>query len=108
MNKLILGVIVSLLVGTGIGYVLGSGSGDMGMNKKDAEASIAMMKDQAAAIQKMSAMMNDAGVSLEGWSTKYGDSGMMMMSKDMKAVSQKYMKETENANTGSMKGMMGN
>lgn len=108
MNKLILGVIVSLLVGTGVGYILGSGSGDMGMNKKDAEASIAMMKDQAAAIQKMSVMMKDASVSLEGWSAKYGDSGMMMMSKDMQVISQKYMKGTENANTGSMKGMMGN
>lgn len=106
MNKLILGVLVSLVIGTGVGYTLGNNSSDVGMNKKDAQASIAMMKDQTATIEKMATMMKNAGVSLEKWSTKYSDNDMVMMSKDMQAVSQKYMKAADT--TGSMGKMMGN
>lgn len=106
MNKLIIGVIVSLVIGTGIGYALGNSSSDVGMSKKDADASIVMMKEQAATIQKMATMMRDAGVSLETWSTKYNDQSMVMMGKDMQTVSLKYMKAT--STTGTMNKMMGN
>ena len=108
MNKIILSVIVSLVIGGGVGYMIGQGGSDVGMNTKDAQASIAMMKDQTVTIQKMSAMMKDAGVSLEGWSTQYKDNDMMMKAKDMQTVAEKYMKTTNTTTGTGMNKMMGN
>ena len=108
MNKIILSVIVSLIIGGGAGYMVGQGSSDVGMNSKDAQASVAMMKEQSATIATMSKMMKDAGTSLEGWSAQYKDNDMMMKAKDMQTVADKYMKTTNTTTGTGMNKMMGN
>ena len=110
MKNTIIAIVVTFIIAGGIGYSVGMNAEGMDTNPKDAEDSIAMMKEQAASIEKMGEMMKTSGVMMQELGAKYKDDMMMSKGKDLEAVGGKYLQDNTSATKSSdmMEEVMGN
>ncbi|MEK7192602.1 MAG: hypothetical protein AAB682_00505 [Patescibacteria group bacterium] len=93
MKTTITAIVLSLIVGGGIGYYSGKGSDQNADQTKKLQDSIVMMKEQSSNIKTMAEMMKSNGLSLQESGSKYKDEGMMSMGKDMEMLGSRYMTE---------------
>lgn len=109
MKTTIIGIVIALIIGGGIGYSAGKGMNNKGVQTKELQDSVAMMKEQSANIQKMAELMKSSGMVMQEMGMTYKDDGAVSGGKDLEMMGDKYMKENAKASTGSgaMKSMMG-
>lgn len=92
-----IGMIIALIIGGAIGYVSAKPAGDTATQDKKLAEAVTMMKDQSVAIKVMSEMMKSDSMMMQDLGAKYKDESMMSMGKDMKMMSEKYMKVDSSA-----------
>jgi hypothetical protein len=109
-NTLIVSIVISLVVGSGIGYSLGKGMSGSGSQTKELQDSIVMMKEQSSSIQKMAEIMKSSGILMQEMGVNYKNDDAVSKGKDMEMMGAKYIKEnvTKTESSGTMKNMMGN
>ncbi|MFA5933831.1 MAG: hypothetical protein WC795_01230 [Candidatus Paceibacterota bacterium] len=92
-TTLVIGIIIALIIGSGIGFSLGKGSSKNTSDEKKLQDSISMMKEQSLSIQKMGEMMISSGVIMQEAGMKYKDDEIIANGKDLEAIGNKYIKE---------------
>ena len=109
-TTLIIGIVISLIIGGGIGYASGKGTNNNSAQPKELEDSVTMMKEQSAAIQKMAEMMKTGGALMQELGMKYKNDEATVEGKDLEMFGEKYLKDTTttSGSSDSMKQMMGN
>lgn len=109
-TTLVIGIVISLVIGGSIGYFSGKGANDNSDQTKKLQDSVTMMKEQSSSIQKMAEMMKSSGLIMQEMGTKYKDDEAISEGKDLQMIGEKYMGENQKAteNDGTMKNLMGN
>lgn len=107
-TTLIISIVVSLAIGSGIGYFFGRGANDNSVQDKELRDSIVMMKEQSLNIQKMGEMMKSGGMMMQEMGMKHKNDEAVVRGKDMEMMGKKYMEEDIKASEDgeSMKQMM--
>ena len=108
MKTTVIAIVISLIIGGGIGYSSGKGMNNNSAQTKELQDSVTMMKEQSASIQKMAELMKSSGVAMQEMGMTYKDDGAVSRGKDLEMMGDKYMKENVKASAGSdtMKSMM--
>ena len=111
-SNLILGVIVSLIVGGAGGYFAGKNVDNANVSAKTAQQiteMTAMMKADGGRMEKMGTLMIVGGKMLEERGTKYNDQEMVMKGKDLEVNGAKHQEDGMSMmNSKSMMGMTEN
>src|SRR3989344_3089468 len=87
---LIISVVLSLLVGGGIGYTFGKSAND---KTKELQESIVMMKEQSVNIQEMAIMMKSGGLKMQEMGNQYKNDEAVVKGKDLEMFGEKMMGE---------------
>ena len=109
MKTTVIGIVIALIIGGGIGYSAGKGMNNNGVQTKELQDSVAMMKEQSASIQKMAELMKSSGAAMQEMGMMYKDDSAVSGGKDLEMMGDKYMKENVKSveGSGTMKTMMG-
>ncbi len=109
-TTLVISIVVSLIIGGGIGYVSGENTNSNGSQDKELQDSIIMMKEQSASIQKMGEMMKSGGRAMQEMGMKYKDDEAINKGKDLQMLGEKYLKDAAitSGRDDSMKQIMDN
>ena len=94
--NLIIGIIISLIIGGIGGYVAGKNTGDTDVSVKTAQQiteMTAMMKADGGRMEKMGTLMIEGGKMLEERGTKYNDQEMVMKGKDLEVNGAKHQQD---------------
>ena len=95
-SNLIIGIIISLIIGGIGGYFTGKNTGDTDVSVKTAQQiteMTAMMKADGGRMEKMGTLMIEGGKMLEERGTKYNDQEMVMKGKDLKVNGAKHQQD---------------
>ena|SRR3989344_6128520 len=90
-TSFIIGIVISLIIGGGIGYVSGTSGNDMSAHTKELQDSVTMMKEQTSTIQTMAGLMKSGGVKMQEMGMRYKDDEAISKGKDMEAMGARYM-----------------
>lgn len=108
MNKAtIVGILIALVLGAGGGYAAakGSSNGDVDMAKYT--NAVSMMNSQAKSAEEMGRMMLMSSSIMQESGAKYKDDSLVQQGKDMQAVAQRHMQESQSQSSGDdMRDMM--
>lgn len=96
-KNLVLGIIISLIIGAGAGYSFGKGANNNDVKIKEFQDSVTMMNEQATTIQKMAGMMKSSGIMMQELGAKYKEEESVMKGKDLEVMGGKYMTEVMNS-----------
>jgi len=96
-TTLVISIVISLIIGGGTGYFLGTVTHDDDSKAKKLQDANSMMKEQSLSIQKMAEMMKSSGLVMQEMGNMYKDDEAISKGKDLQMIGEKYMAENVKA-----------